>query len=118
MAAHANYLLETGEIGPALSREYGVTADIHVDDHIFGYLYWLYGKDLGKTLNIYLSSGKTSSEKIRDLIAELQGAKIVDGKITDAMTILDFASGYGCVARHFKNVIPNGKLVAIDIHDK
>lgn len=118
MAEHASYLLPTGEIGPAMSGKYGVTADIHVDDFIFSYLYHLYGRDLEKTLDIYLASGKASSEKIRDLVAELQGAKIVDGKITDPMTILDFASGYGCVARHFKNVIPQGKLVALDIHDK
>lgn len=118
MSERANYLLDSGEIGPAMAGKYGVSADIHVDDHIFGYLLGLYGQDLQKTLDIYLNSGKTSSEKIRDLIAELQGAKVVDGKITDPMTILDFASGYGCVARHFKNVIPQGKLVAIDIHDK
>lgn len=118
MAEHANYLLDSGEIGAAMASKYGVTADIHVDDHFFGYLSGLYGQDLQKTLDVYLSTGKTSAEKIRDLIAELQGAKVVDGKVTDPMTILDFASGYGCVARHFKNVIPQGKVVAIDIHDK
>jgi SAM-dependent methyltransferase len=33
------------------------------------------------------------------------------------MTILDFASGYGRVARHMKNVVPNGKMVAIDLEE-
>ena len=30
--------------------------------------------------------------------------------------MLDFASGFGCVARHLKNVIPQGKVVALDVH--
>lgn len=118
MSEHANYLVDSGEIGSAMAVKYGVSADIHVDDHIFGYLLKVHGQDLQKTLDAYLNSGRTSSEKIRDLIAELQGATVVDGKIVDPMTILDFASGYGCVTRHFKNVIPQGRLVAIDIHDK
>jgi SAM-dependent methyltransferase len=118
MTEHASYLLDTAEIGGALSSKYGVTADIHVDDAIFGDLYRHYGQDLGKALDAYLASGLASAEKIRDLVAELQGARIVDGRITDAMTLLDFGSGYGCVARHFRNVIPQAKLVAIDMQDK
>jgi hypothetical protein len=31
--------------------------------------------------------------------------------------ILDFASGYGCVSRHFKNVMPSALLTAMDIHE-
>jgi methyltransferase family protein len=118
MTEHASYLLDTSEIGPALSTKYGVTSDIHVDDGIFADLYELYGKDLGKTLDAYLASGLSSAEKIRDLIAELQGARIVDGRITDAMTLLEFASGYGCVARHFRNLIPQAKVVAVDAQEK
>jgi cyclopropane fatty-acyl-phospholipid synthase-like methyltransferase len=34
------------------------------------------------------------------------------------MTLLDFASGYGGVTRHFRNLIPQGKVVAMDVHDK
>jgi SAM-dependent methyltransferase len=52
------------------------------------------------------------------LIAELQGARVADGAIADAMTILDAPSGYGCVARHLKNVIPHGKVVSLDHDDK
>ncbi len=30
--------------------------------------------------------------------------------------LLEFASGYGCVTRHFKNTMPNARVVASDIH--
>jgi SAM-dependent methyltransferase len=118
MVEPASYLRETGEIGAALSSKYEVTSDIHVDDPIFNYLHELEGKDLHTALDRYLANGRTSAEKIRDLIAELQGARVADGAIADAMTILDAPSGYGCVARHLKNVIPHGKVVALDHDDK
>ncbi len=118
MAEQASYLLDTGEAGRALAEKYDVSPDVHVNDSIFTYLNNLHTKDLQKTLDVYLASGRSSSEKIRDLIVELQGARVVDGRITDSMTILDFAAGYGCVARHFKNLIPQGKLVALDTRDE
>ena len=118
MTQHQSYLRDTPGFGQALAEKYEVITDIHLDDWIFSHLYAMFGNDLEKTLDIYLNSGKVSSEKIRDIIADLQGATVVNGKIREAMTILDFASGYGCVARHMHNVVPAGKVVAMDIHDK
>lgn len=118
MAEPASYLLSTGDEGAALAREYEVTADIHLDDPLFGHLRGAHGQDLEAALRAYLDSGRTSALKIRDLLAQLQGAKIVDGRIAERMTILDFAAGYGCVARHFRNVIPEAKVVTIDFEDK
>lgn len=118
MSEVANYLIDSGEIGVALAQKYGVNADIHVDDYVFAELLARFENDVDKALDIYLASGQASSRRIRDLVVELQGAAVVDGAIGEAMTILDFAAGYGCVARHIKNVIPQGKLVAVDIHDK
>lgn len=118
MVERADYLLNSGAIGKRLGRKYGVTPDIHVDDYVFADIYARSGQNLEASLDAYLDRGKVDAEKIRDLIADLQGAKISEGKLLESMALLDFASGYGCVARHFKNVAPNGKVVAIDIHDK
>ena len=118
MTNDATYLRESPPSAAALREKYGVITDIHLDDWVFSYLYEMFGRDMDKTLGIYLMSGRVSAEKIRDLIVDLQGATLADGKIREPMTLLDFASGYGCVTRHINNVIPDGKVVAMDIHDK
>jgi hypothetical protein len=51
-----------------------------------------------------------SATKVRDLIDNHAQGTCVEG-------ILDFASRYGCVSRHFKNVMPNASLTAMDIHE-
>lgn len=117
-ADRTSYVLDLGSAGERLGRKYGVVPDIHRDDFVFQYLYGMFGKDLEKTLDIYLNSGRVSAQKIRDLVAELQNAPLQGDQIVAPMTLLDFASGYGCVARHMRNVIPHGKLVTMDIHEK
>lgn len=118
MANDDSYLRPAPATAGSLRDQYRVVTDIHLDDWVFSYLHALYGSDMDKTLEIYLRSGRASAEKIRDLIGDLQGARIEGGKIGAPMTLLDFASGYGCVTRHIRNVIPAGKVVAMDIHDK
>lgn len=118
MADDTSYLLDLGSVGERLGRKYGVVPDIHRDDFVFLYLYGMFGNDLEKTLDIYLNSGQVSARKIRDLVGELQNAPVQGDRIVAPMTLLDFASGYGCVARHMGNVFPNGKLVTMDIHEK
>lgn len=117
MVQHASYLRDLGEAGNELGIRYQVVPDIHVDDHVFSTLCEVHGQNSGKALDTYLSDGQASAERIRDVIADLQGATKKDGKISDPMTLLNFASGYGRVARHVRNVIPNGKLVTLDIHE-
>jgi 2-polyprenyl-3-methyl-5-hydroxy-6-metoxy-1,4-benzoquinol methylase len=58
----------------------------------------------------YYRNGNIGATKVRDLIA-----KHIHGDLVER--ILDFASGYGCVSRHFKNVMPNTSLTAMDIHE-
>ncbi len=118
MKQPASYLRDLGEAGVELGTRYQVVPDIHVDDHVFSSLFDVHGHNPAKALEAYLSDGQASAERIRDVIADLQRATIKDGKISDSMTVLDFASGFGRVARHVANVIPNGKLVALDIHEK
>jgi len=113
----ADYLVGTGEAGVRLGAAFGVVPDVHVADAAFRRHREAQGGDPEKALNHYLYEGRVDAEFVRDVIAEVQGAAVYDGRLASPMTILDFASGYGRVARHMKNVVPNGKIVAIDLEE-
>lgn len=113
----ADYLVGTGEAGARLGAAFGVVPDVHVADGVFRKHRETQGDDVEKALNHYLYEGRVDAEFVRDVIAEVQGAAIYEGRLASPMTILDFASGYGRVARHMKNVVPNGKVIAIDIDE-
>jgi 2-polyprenyl-3-methyl-5-hydroxy-6-metoxy-1,4-benzoquinol methylase len=100
------------------ARDYRVTADIHYDDYIFNTLYMLKGKNLESGARHYYLSGRTSAEKIRDIVALHRHMKLPLDRLDMPISILDFASGYGCVSRHMRNVFPNSNVVAMDIHEK
>jgi SAM-dependent methyltransferase len=113
----SSYLFDFGKEGARIAQHYGVEGSIHVNDWVFQYIYHLNQKNAAKTLDVYLQSGAASAAKLRDLVSEIQGAKVVDGKVAPPMSILDFASGYGCVARHIRNAFAQANLVAMDIHE-
>ncbi len=50
--------------------------------------------------------------QLRDLIIDLGFAQ------SSQLSMLEFASGYGCVTRHLANVMPGIKSVACDIHEQ
>jgi hypothetical protein len=82
---------------------------IHEKDFIFHFLRGLPHYSDDETARAeYFRSGEESASHLRDLLIEF-----VDNP---APTILEFASGYGCVTRHLTSAIPGAMVTASDIH--
>jgi phospholipid N-methyltransferase len=102
-----------------IGRSYGVSGEIHPDDHIFWYACdEQYRLHKSETPDFYFSSGRGTAEFLRDLLAEpcLQSQLAERPRPNDALSILEFASGYGRVTRFFPQVLPAAQVVACDIH--
>jgi hypothetical protein len=104
------YLLALSDKNNEDALCYDVVADIHCQDYIFNALHFFFKEDFDKACEIYYRNGKESALKVGDLV----GKHVKDRPVE---RILDFASGYGCVSRHFKNVMPSASLTAMDIHE-
>jgi SAM-dependent methyltransferase len=100
----------------AAARDYGVAPDIHRDDYIFRTLCALFDGDRRRAYAHYLLSGRTSAEKVRDLVARHWPLPAADGAIAERLLMLDFAAGYGGATRHFKALFPRATVAPMDIH--
>jgi SAM-dependent methyltransferase len=79
---------------------------VHEDDHLLNYIIREHGPEVG--LRMYFEGGKADAHKIFDMMAAVVnpvGARI-----------LDFASGFGRVARHMEQIAPHSQVNASDIH--
>lgn len=56
----------------------------------------------------YLANGRDSAEKLNRIIQDLN--------VKQPFEFLDFASGYGMVARHYATMIPQARVTTCDIH--
>lgn len=92
-------------------QQWGVNSTIHPEDFIFQFL--LGQPDLGsraKALEYYFKDGANSANMLRDLLSDVCNIK------DRPFSMLEFASGYGCVTRHYKNVLPLCSCTSCDIH--
>jgi cyclopropane fatty-acyl-phospholipid synthase-like methyltransferase len=98
----------TQEMINTASGRFGVSPEIHPDDFIYRFLVNHPGflSDMNRVM-YYFADGAKSASKLLDLVA-----KYGDGP---RASVLEFASGYGCVSRH---LVKNDKidLVSSDIH--
>lgn len=86
-----------------------VSRKIHSNDHLFSFIKSdpnLSSED--KAVNYYLETGLESANRLKEIINEFS--------YNESCSILEFASGYGCVSRHFKSVLPNAQVTPCDIH--
>jgi SAM-dependent methyltransferase len=92
-----------------LETLYGVSADVHEADHIFNFVatHHRYATR-GDALREYLRTGCDSAARLKSLLSELAPA--------GQATLLEFASGYGCVTRHLQSALPSVRIVPCDIH--
>lgn len=90
----------------ATARRIGVKSAIHPDDHIFSFLVAHPDLPGQKAATYYFQDGAKSKLKIESLAREL---------LKDYHTLLEFASGYGCVTRHLINSSSHD-LWTCDIH--
>jgi SAM-dependent methyltransferase len=92
--------------------ELKVSGALHPEDMIYDFLATHPGLDRAKAIELYFVSGRDSAEKLRDLLGE------VGFRPDQRLSLLEFASGFGCVSRHLRHVLPRAKVLACDIHSE
>jgi SAM-dependent methyltransferase len=108
-------MVDPKDFEPAIfdrARHYGVAADIHEEDFIFQFLItnqsFLKRED---AVNYYFMDAENSCKKLLGLISTFLEPPVPASDIS----ILEFASGYGCVSRHL--VKQRGyRVTPCDIH--
>jgi 2-polyprenyl-3-methyl-5-hydroxy-6-metoxy-1,4-benzoquinol methylase len=106
-------LVDLSDRAVACANSYNVASAIHFDDLIFAALHTVApNKDLDVVVDTYFASGRVSAERVRDIASLYYAERPRDRP----PKILDFASGYGCVSRHLRNVMPSAEVMACDIH--
>ncbi len=87
-----------------------VTAEVHESDHIFN---WLLENpvfdSLDSAVQYYFNDGRKSAHKLKALFERFPTKSAEP-------SLLEFASGYGCVSRHVANAMPHVSLTSCDIH--
>ena len=84
-----------------------VTA-VHENDFLLQFIKERESLSSEDALSHYLANGRDSAEKLNRIIQDL-GVK-------QPFDFLDFASGYGMVARHYATVMPQARVTTCDIH--
>ena len=95
-----------------LAEKWKVSPDIHLDDFIFRFVYenpTFSSKEAA--IQYYFNDGQNSAYQLSKILKDV--CKYDDQQ---NISLLEFASGYGCVTRHMKNVLPQVKVTACDIH--
>jgi cyclopropane fatty-acyl-phospholipid synthase-like methyltransferase len=89
---------------------YYVPPDIHEADHIFNFIANIPAfPTRPDAVQEYFRNGRESAERLKTLLSELGGHN-------EPVSLLEFASGYGCVTRHLKLALPSTRIVSCDIH--
>lgn len=106
-------LVSLAESAHRYAAELGVKPDIHMDDFIFRFLLNNHSFDtVDSAVKYYFYDARRSATQLRDLLDEL------GFKQSSPHTMLEFASGYGCVTRHLPSLLPATRSMACDIHDE
>jgi len=93
------------------AMETNVTSVLHKSDFIFQFLINNpVFKEKAHAVRYYFHDGMNSAKQLDVLIREFGIDPITCPKL------FEFASGYGCVTRHFKNHLPYVESVSCDIH--
>jgi hypothetical protein len=102
---------DTRPICERFAQLWGVSPDVHPDDLIFRFLLENPTFETpDHSVEYYFRNGAQSARTLLTLLTQICG--IGEGKFE----LLEFASGYGCVTRHLRKVIPGCSLTACDIH--
>jgi len=99
------------EYSKQYARETGVRAEVHSKDYIYQFL--VENKVFNTkedAVRYYFYDGQKSAETLEKLLFSQFGLK------KDNTSILEFASGYGCVTRHLVKVVSPDQLFCSDIH--
>jgi Methyltransferase domain len=95
------------------ASDLGVPEHIHPTDFIFQFLVT---NPVFTTMDLavryYFYDGDNSVRQLTALMAELGKSP------TDKPSLLEFASGYGCLTRHFEKYLPGARTASCDIHSE
>jgi hypothetical protein len=90
----------------------GVAPDIHAADFIFR---WHYDNprtpDKVAVLRDYFEGGAHTTQLVAQLVGHFRSP-------AEPFTLLEFASGYGRVTRHWSTVVPQAEVLACDVHEE
>src|SRR5215510_10254902 len=95
-----------------VAEKWNVPSDIHPDDFIFRFVYenpTFSSKEAA--IQYYFNDGQNSAYQLSKLLKE-----VCKYEEQQNIELLEFASGYGCVTRHMRNVLPLVNVTACDIH--
>jgi SAM-dependent methyltransferase len=95
---------EIAVLGQQIATEYNVSGLLDSEDHMLGH--FIRANGIKKGIQIYFRGGKADAEKLLELM-KLFGMNEEDSRI------LEFASGYGRITRHFTK---RCNVTASDIH--
>jgi hypothetical protein len=101
----------------SIAGSLGVPAEIHAEDYLYRFISE-HPKLKDRAHEHYFKSARESAERVRALIL---GNRVPHGLAQlnpRDFSLLDFASGFGMVNRHFRSVMPEAKVEACDIHPK
>ena len=102
----------------AFAEAMGVNPAIHETDFIFHFVdrQWAANGGRERAVKSYFQLGRNTATLSNTLISEVQ--KVCESaKIEWApRRVLDFASGYGCTARHMRRIFPDSVCGTCDIH--
>jgi len=101
----------------AIARQFNTSAAIHEEDFLLKFLEEHFPSKQ-TAFEHYFSNGLESAERIRDIIKRNIPPHGISTINPNKFSLLDFASGFGMVNRHFKNVLPEAFIEACDIHPK
>lgn len=105
----ARYAQRCRDLGESLQ----VSPEVHPDDFIFKFLFDHPGfKTKEAAIEHYFNDGANSVVQLKSILTDI--CKF-NGTHID---MLEFASGYGCLTRHMKNILPFVGSTACDIHEK
>lgn len=104
-------LAEQRPLSEALAAQRNVIPEIDPDDMLFDFLIRsIFPTDHPQAINAYFNGGEDCARKFAVLCREhLQ---------SEPRTVLEFASGFGRVARYAKHVLPETKWTSSDVHPK
>ena len=95
-----------------LGAKFGVYHRVHRDDFIFQNHCNIPTVTREHAINAYFRDGDRSSKELHELIRKFHN------EAHSKLSILEFATGYGCVSRHLKKLSDQYKIVSCDIHEQ
>ncbi len=90
-----------------------VSPKVHKEDLIYQFLFEHPGVGPDRASDHYFNDGRNSAILLRNIVA-----RDTQINVEGNWDLLEFASGYGCVTRHFKDIIPESSVISCDIHQK